>query len=160
MRWTAMALALAVLAASVWWWSGRDERRVRARLDEAAAAVGAVPGESEIARVTRAATLARSVASDIELVSPEGAIVNGRDAVIGAASRLASSTPFTVELADVEVAFDDVGRAVVTATALVTGGGVDPHGVNGEEFRFELRSEGGEWLISRAEAVAALERPE
>ncbi len=160
MRWTRIVVVLAAAAGIAWWWSGGQEQRVRARLDEAAAAVGTAGGEAEIARVTRAATLARSLAKDVVLVAPGGRTLEGRDAVLGAASRLASASPFTIRLADVEVnVTDDERRAMVTATALVEGGS-DPQGVDGQEFRFELRRHDGDWLITRAEAVAALERPD
>src|SRR5690606_24903899 len=98
-------LAAVALAATLawWWWSGGEEARIRARLHEAAEAVGALSRESGLGRVAIAAGFARLLDPDIRVSAPDGRSIEGRDAVVGFLTRAAGVEPFTVELADLEV---------------------------------------------------------
>lgn len=155
-------LAAAAIAAALiwWWWSGGEEARVRARLHEAAEAVGALSRESGLGRVASAAGFARLLEPDIRITAPDGRSIQGRDAVIGFLTRASGVEPFTVTLADLDVQLGaDERRAAATATALVEGSGRLAEEPAGQELRFELTRVDDEWLIAAVAAVAALERP-
>lgn len=155
-------LAAVALAATLawWWWSGGEEARIRARLHEAAEAVGALSRESGLGRVAIAAGFARLLDPDIRVSAPDGRSIEGRDAVVGFLTRAAGVEPFTVELADLEVRLGtDERRAEATATALVEGSGRLAQETAGQELRFELTRVDDEWLIAAVDAVAAIERP-
>ncbi|HEX7088383.1 MAG TPA: nuclear transport factor 2 family protein [Vicinamibacterales bacterium] len=154
--------AVAAIAAALvwWWWSGGEEARIRARLHEAAEAVGALARESGLGRVAGAAGFARLLDRDIRVTAPDGRSIEGGDAVIGFLTRAAGVEPFTVQLADLEVRLEaDERRAAATATALVEGSGRLAEETAGQELRFELTRVDDEWLIAAVDAVAAIERP-
>jgi SnoaL-like domain len=150
-----------VVAIAAWaFWPGGDERDVRARLYELAAAASVPYAETELARATRLATIGRGVTTDVRLDAGDGrSAVTGRDAVIGAAGRLSREGPVEFHLADLAVTVADNGAtAQARATVLADRPDAD-QGFEGQEVEIELVRNQGVWLVSRAVAVAAVQHP-
>jgi hypothetical protein len=141
-----------------------DARVVRGRVKAAAEAVSARPGEADIERLARIAGLSKLLAPDILVEEhPGGPAVRGRDTVVAVVGRLsAAGGPQQVELSDITVVVDDAkSHATVIAVAHVSPA---PEGLassyDSQPVRVDFVKDGssGEWLISRATFVAALDR--
>jgi ketosteroid isomerase-like protein len=109
------ALVLAIVA---WWFWPTDTRRIVAATTQLAEAASIPKSEPDLARVTRAATLARLLAVDVRLVGPSGrAAIDGREAALGLATRLRPPEGLVVSVGEVEVVVEGDGR---TATSYTT----------------------------------------
>lgn len=87
------AVAVAAAFAAAWLWP-TDARRIRATLETAVSAVSAAAGERELERVARAASLAKALAPDVVVeTGPDGPSVQGREMVVGLASRVGMAGP-------------------------------------------------------------------
>jgi SnoaL-like domain len=162
-RWTAIGVAAALVAVAWWLWP-TEVRRVRARLATLAAAASVPPGDTELDRVTRLATLGRGLAPDISIEGPDqGHTIAGREAVVGLVSRFgAAAGPASIDLTDIEVTIDERGSSAwATAVVRVTTTSRDEvRQLDGKVVRFELAKIAGEWLVARAAPERALTRPQ
>lgn len=158
-RLVVVALAAGALGWLLW---PSEEGRVRAHLDALAKAASRPVRETDFERVARIAVLARGLAQDA-VFDPGGgrSPVTGRDAIAALASRAAPSGPWEIRLADVVVSLGEDGRsAEVDATVIARGDGSRSDAlVDAQEVRFDLRRIEGQWLVTGALVVAALERP-
>jgi hypothetical protein len=154
------AVALCAAAAAAWFWP-TDARRVRATLEAAVEAVSTTAGERELERVARVAALMKTLAPDVVVeTGPGGPSVQGRETVMGLASRVGMTGPLTVELDGVELTIDgEAGRATATAFARVRGGTAGEAGAyDGAEVRVDLTRIDGAWLIARVSPDRTLTR--
>ena len=156
----AVAAVALLVAAAAWFWP-TDARRIRATLEAAVEAVSSVPGERELERVARAARLSRALAPDVVVETGAGGpAINGRETVMGVASRVGMGGPLAVTLDGLEVSLDgDGGRAIATAFARVSGAGAsEASRYDGAEIRIELANIDGAWLIARVSTDPTVSR--
>ena len=157
-----VALIAALAAGIAWLWWPSEERRIRARLDELAAAATGVDNESNLDRIARLAVLTRGLTREAQLDLGAGRPpITGREAVAALASRPTPAGGWTVRLEDVRVVLADARvAATVDATVLfeeVVGPGRP--WPDAREVRFEMRQVDGVWLVDRAAVIDAVERP-
>jgi hypothetical protein len=111
--------------------------------------------------VARAAALARTLAPDVVVeTGPDGPSVQGRETVVGVASRIGTGGALAVTLDGIELAIDgDAGRATATALARVAGAGAnEAASYDGAEVRIELARIDGAWRIVRVAPDRTLSR--
>lgn len=141
-----------------------DARAIRGRVISAAEAVSARAGEADIERLARMAGLSKLLAADVVVEEhPGGPVVRGRDTLLAVAGRLsAAAGPRQIELSDIAVLVDDTAsQATVVAVANVTSTSEGPASrYDGQPIRVDFVKDAatGEWLISRATIVPALDR--
>lgn len=113
------APAVVAVAAAAWWFWPTDTRRIAAATSQLAEAASIPKNEPDLSRVTRAATLSRLLAADVRLVGPSGrAVVEGRDAALGLATRLRPPQGLSVSVGEVEVVVDADGRTATSRTVV------------------------------------------
>lgn len=114
------AAAVLLAAAALFWYWPTDRRRIIAAGRELAEVASIPVTEPDLARVARAAALSRLLAPDVRLVGPSGrAVIDGREAALGLATRLRPPRGLTVSIADLDPAFGEDGRTA-TSPATVT----------------------------------------
>jgi hypothetical protein len=161
MRRLVPGLAAVVVAAIAFFLWPTEARAIRRALADAAEAVSVPAGEGDLQRVARAAALARRLATDVVVeAGPDGPAIQGRDMVIGLASRLRMTGPVTVSFTETDLAIDGAtGRAIATGAVQVSGdrpgelAGVDDSGLT-----VTLTKVDGAWLIARVALVPAVRR--
>jgi len=156
----AVVSAAVALAAASWLWPN-EERVVRHRLDDLAAALSVPAAEPDIARVTRLAQL-RQFLSPAVVVRTSTQEIASRDAVLGAASQLRAGGAVTVSFVDVQVTLhaDRLTADVyldVKITGLDTRSG-EPT-VDAREARLMMAKENDTWVVTSAETQETLQRP-
>jgi hypothetical protein len=113
-------VAASVVALTAWWFWPTDTRRIVGATRELAEAASIPVSEPDLARVTRAAALARLLDQNVQLVVPSGrSAVEGRDAALALATRLRPPLGLKVSVGDVEVALNPDG-ATATSQTVVT----------------------------------------
>ncbi|OFV94512.1 MAG: hypothetical protein A3G76_12215 [Acidobacteria bacterium RIFCSPLOWO2_12_FULL_65_11] len=150
---------LIVLVLAYSWWSS-DERVIRRRLDELAAAASVPAVEGDLERVARLPRLAGYLAADVRVRHGE-LTIESRESLL-AAIGLWRPQPggVTVEFVDVQVAVgEDASRAEIYLTATITsrdaaGGSI----VDAREATITMAKREGEWVVARAEAMETLRR--
>jgi hypothetical protein len=145
---------LAVIAVGAWgwaWWSS-PERRIRAMLDDVAAAFTHDEPATGLDALTAAAALQRHLAVDVRIVPPGGAPIDGRDAAVSAAARLRAASPARrVRFFDPEIQLDGDASARLAVTAEVTtrtSSGQDL--VEAHQVAAALIERDGRWQVSSA----------
>lgn len=163
-RWLPIGLVAAGVALAVYatfFWSS-DEDRIRARLDQLAAAVRVGGGENPVFRQARlrgdfAEIFTKDARARVAEVA-EG--LQGRDALVGAATQLAGPYQTAdVSLGGVGVRIDRAGvTAEVDATATLTGvmHGQPPRR-DERKVTFQLEKIDGDWMIVSATVAARAE---
>jgi hypothetical protein len=138
------------IAACAWWLLPTDARRIRAACHELADRVSAPASEPDLARLARAAQIARHLALDV-VIEVEGSDlrIEGRNAVVSYAGRMRSGLDRRVTLGEIEITID--GRsasAETTATAQESGPGDGPARVDVRNLVMTwVRTEDG-WQMS------------
>jgi len=152
-------VAVLVFFVARWWTS--DERAIRTRLREIAAAASVPAHESELMRVTRAAQIRRSLTENVRIGAGNQALVS-RDLVVAAAARwMPAAGGVTVDVVDVQV---EVGPDHRSATAHLTAKitSVDPQtggpAIDAREVVVVLEKVDREWLVSEARTEETLTR--
>jgi hypothetical protein len=146
-----LAVLLVAGLSAAWWFWPTDERRIAARLHEAADTLSTARAEPDLQRTLRLAGLAAHLAPDIVVESEPGAAsVRGRSAVVAVAAQLArAGGGRRFELRDVRVTVDAGGRrATAYAASRVTLEEAVPFAADGV-VRVDLEKVDGEWLIAR-----------
>ncbi len=154
------AVVVGAAAAGYFWWYSpeRQIRRVLASVEE-----GFTHGEptTALGAVSAPSALQPYFSADvaIETGRPLG-VVQGRDAVMAAATRLRSSTPaFRLEFVDVQIdlASDNLS-ASINCTAMATlQDRAGQESVDAREAIITMHVQDGRWVITRARAVEVLE---
>ena len=145
------------------WYAGTgDEGRIRAALEELAAAVSE-PGAEGLAQMTRAAALGGFFAPDVEVdLGPPFAPFRGRDTIMAMAAKAAvPGQGLDVRFVDVEVDVAPGGAdAVARMTATVAERGVAAdRGIDARELEMAWRKVDGDWVIARVTGIETLQRP-
>jgi hypothetical protein len=147
----AAVVGIVVLA---WWLWPSEADRVRARIRTMAHALSSAPGETDLERMTRVATLTSGLAPDVSVDLDDGRRIEGRDAVSGVARQLLlSQQAFGVGTRDVRVQVDAQGT-LAAATLVVV--------VNDESFHdveLGLVKLDHVWLVREARLTRPLARP-
>lgn len=155
------AVAGAVLALVGWWAWPSERARIRAALDELAAAASVPAGEAPLATVARAANLTRLLAPEIVIVlgAPPLELV-GRDAALAAGARLSAA----LAPLDIRVAGADVTVAGATARARVTvqvsAESRAAQRYDGEGLLIDLAKPSTQWVVTRISLDQALSKPQ
>jgi hypothetical protein len=161
MRVTALGVAaVAVILAGLYFWP-TDARAIQATLARAADAVSSPPGEGDLQRVTRAASLAKCLTADVVVdTGPDGPSVRGREMVVGLVSRLRPAGAATLDAADVRLLVDgQAQRATADVLVRVTASGEgNVHSFDATELTVDLTKIDGEWRIARVTRVSTLRR--
>lgn len=159
-----IVLALVALAYFGYrWYAGAgDEGRIRAALEELAAAVSE-PGGEGLAQLTHAAALGAFFAADVE-VNPGApyAPFRGRDTLMAMAAKVsAPGQGLDVRFVDVEVDVAPGGtEAVARMTATVAErGALADRGIDAREIEMAWRKTDGNWVIARVTGIETLRRP-
>ncbi|MFN8058326.1 MAG: nuclear transport factor 2 family protein [Vicinamibacterales bacterium] len=161
MRVVAGVVTVCALVAGWCAWTS-DERAIRSRLTELAAAASSAPADTDLSTVTRAATLARGLTPDVRVSFGAGAPeVNGRDAVSALASQIGRTQgSLEIELSGIDVSIGPDGREAEAVTVVrVRGGQAADRRFDGQEVRFALTRTDGTWLVGRIEPVQVLAKP-
>ena len=159
-RRTAVVLALLTIAVAVVFWRGwgGEAAAVRARLDSLIREVNSDSGDG-LAMVARAANIGSYFTPDVVIDLGRGsARIEGRDMVMGMASRLQRRTSaFEVTLDDIEVKLVNQETADVHLTASFVQKN-EPGAEPGEarEFALVMKKIAGSWQISSMTAVETL----
>jgi hypothetical protein len=154
-----LSAALALAAAS-WLWPN-EERVVRHRLDDLAAALSLPATEPDIARVTRLAQL-RQFLSPAVVVRTGTQEIASRDAVLAAASQMRAGGPVTVSFVDVQVTLhaDHLSADVYLDVKMA---GLDPRSgeptMDAREVRLVMAKENENWVVTSAETQETLQHP-
>ena len=112
------AAAVLLAVAAFWYWP-TDRRRIIAAGRELAKAASIPATEADLARVTRAAALSRLLAPGVRLVAANGrAVIDGREAALGLATRLRPPRGLTVSIADLDPAFGEDGLMATSRTTV------------------------------------------
>lgn len=158
-----VALGIVLVAAvGGWrWWNG-PERQIRRLLAEIAVDLSPGGEQRGLRDVAAAAALSRRLAAGviIEPGQPFQAIA-GRDAAVAAASALRAAAPgMRVAFTDVRIGLAPDGQgatvdATVTATIPDRAGAAQ---VEAREALLTVTLVDGHWIVSRASAVAVIER--
>lgn len=159
---TRLLLALLLLAAGAWAWISfhpSPERAVQNRLLKLARAVSVDPGEGQLARLSRAQSLANFFTPDVEVTVDvpgyHSQSLQGRDELLQAALAARSRGTLKVQVVDVHVRVMPDGHS---AEAHFTGearSGSD-QGLQAQELRAQFVKVDGEWLIRHVETVRTL----
>jgi len=156
-------LLAALVALGVWLWFvlfPSPERIIRQRLAELARAASFSSGESDLARLAAAQSLAGFFATNVDVdldVPGRGQIsLAGRDeirqAVLGIGSRLSG---LKIQFPDINITVaPDKQSAAADLTVEANAGGEADFIV--QEMKFTFQQTGGEWLIVRIETVRTL----
>ena len=108
---------LAVVAVAAWWFWPTDRRRIIAAGRALAEAASIPASEPDLARVTRAAALSRLLTPGVRLIGPTGRVaIDGREAVLGLATRLRPPRGLTVTIGDLDPSFSDDGTTAIART--------------------------------------------
>jgi hypothetical protein len=106
-----------VIALAAWWYWPTDRRRIIAAGRQLAAAASIPASEPDLARVARAASLSRLLEPGVRLVGPTGRVaIDGRDAVLGLATRLRPPRGLTVSIDDLDPLFGEDGLTATSRT--------------------------------------------
>jgi hypothetical protein len=151
---------LLVALVALWRYWPSDERRIQQLVQEMAAALPPVAGETDTARVGRLAPLARGLATAIVVEGP--APVQGRELVMAAAMQLGRVAPeLSIVVRDAEISVEP-NRSKATALLAIAIGGVsaDNRGTWDDitELQLDLTRQDDVWLVTRVAPVAALRR--
>lgn len=160
-RVAAAGLVLLAAVAGWTWWNG-PERQIRLLLEEIENALSEGDEPGGLARLAAGAALHRLLAADV-VIEPEPPFqpLAGRDAVLGGAAMLRAAAPgMRVAFTDIGIGVAPDGRsATVSATAKLTiPQGSGPSQVEAREVLVSVVLEDGHWVVSRAHAVAVIER--
>ena len=161
MRRLVLALAVVSLAAAAVVLWPTDARAIRRALADASDTVSVPAGEGDLQRIARAAALAKRLAADVVIeAGPDGPAIQGRDMVVGLASRLRSGGPVTVSFTETGLTVDGAaGRAIATGAVQIVGDGPGELArVDDSEVTVTLSRIDGAWLIARVAVVPALRR--
>lgn len=161
-----IVIALALVALGYfgyrWYVGAGDEGRIRAALEELAAAVSE-PGAEGLAQVTRAATLGAFFAADVEVdLGAPFTPFRGRDTIMAMAAKAAvPGQGLDVRFVDVEVDVAPGGAdAVARMTATVAERGVAAdREIDARELEMAWRKMDGDWVIARVTGIETLQRP-
>ena len=132
-----------------------DEQLIRRRLDEIAAAVN-MRAEG-LDAVTRAAQIGRALTDDVEIRTPQGTTIRGKDTVMGIAARLETrSGGLNLKFQDVTITMDDERHAHVELTATYADPESDGRTLDAAEFTLQMIKPAREWLVARVAPVTVL----
>lgn len=161
MRRLALGLAAVSVAAAAFFLWPTEARAIRRALADAADAMSVPAGEGDLQRLARAAGLAKRLAADVVIeAGPDGPSLQGREMVVGLASRLRMAGPVTVSFTEIGLTVDGpAGRATASGAVQVSGDGPgELAGVDDAEVTVALAKVDGAWLIARVAVVPALRR--
>ena len=150
---TAGGLLVAIVGVAAFMLWPSDARAIRQRLAAVADAASRKPGEGDLDRVARAASLLKSLTPDIVVDGgADGPSLRGRESVAAVASRLGATAPAVFELEMSGLVIDGkAGRATADVLVRIVGsdgrGDVEPY--DGTELQVELAKVDGVWLIAR-----------
>ena len=149
---TLAAMIVLVVAAAIWWWP-TDRRRIVAATQQLAETMSMPSSEPELARVTRAATLSRLLASGFRLVDARGRIlVDGRDTAIGFATKLQPPRGLQVSVGELELEIDGAGGTARAQTVLT----LREPGAAGSPDSVETRAVVLDWTRGDAWALSSV----
>ncbi len=148
-------MVVIVLAGAAWTWWRSPERRIRALLDDVAAAFTHDEPGSGLEALAAAAALQRHLAPDVRIEPAGGAPITGRDAAVTAAARYRAAGAATrVRFFDPRIGVEGDSSASLTVTAEVTrrtASGEDL--VDVHQVAATLISEDNRWQVSSARSV-------
>lgn len=155
----AVVLALLFLAA---WWTGREERRINARLGKLCELASKDGPENAIPSMVRAREFSGYFVETpvIVLESPSMAISDRTELAAIALQIRSSFERIQVRIRDRKLAIrpgKDAADMSVTAQADLTSGGQTETDIR--EFRIEWVRRNGQWLIAGASAASSIRRP-
>lgn len=153
---TVSVLVVALIALWRYWPS--DERRIQLLVQQMATALQPAPEETDIARATRLAPLARGLSPGIVVEGPTP--VRGRDQVLAAAMQAGRIAPtLSIVVRDIDVRVEP-GSTTATALVTVAIGGVPSGGSDGwgdiSEVQLDLTRQNDVWLVRRVAPVTVL----
>jgi hypothetical protein len=159
-RWWAVLLVVAIVAAGYWLWPS-EEREIRRRLGALTDLVNERPRDG-LAMVAHTAQLATFFANDV-VVDPghRSGQIRGRERVLALASRApATAAEFHVGFVDVSVQVTgEQASSRMTATLTSRNDPAEPATVDAREVDVQWRRE-DEWRIVRVTLIDPLEKPE
>ncbi len=165
MRAKYVAIALLVLLTGIWLrarFSESEEKQVRRRFDRLSEWVSKDSGETIVTAARKVRSIASIFAHDCSVVTEEPSLSGawGREDIANRATQIRSSfTDFRLRFYDLDVAF--VGRDSASAlfTGRVTGWTRYQERVDeSREVTCTLVRVDGEWVLTRIEVVAVLEK--
>lgn len=143
-----------VLAAIAWYAWPTETKAVRTRVTDLVEALNADGGESDLARIGRAAALASALTPDVVVSLDATRHLQGREAVLGMARQaLQAQGGARVELRGLQVSLGADGTTAVADATLR----VDDESYH--EVQLHLVKRDGDWLVARAALVQPLTRP-
>jgi len=141
-----------------------EERKIARRLDELAEAASVNADESPVIRAAGGARIGRYFTEHAVIqMDADAEPIQGRDTVVALASQArAAAADLKVRFTDVEIRVPDSGTATAHLTLIVSGRSQVDAGdsTDGRELALTLQKIDGDWLISRAETLRTLQRPE
>jgi hypothetical protein len=145
---TAVFALLAAYFAYQWWFN--QNRVVKRRLGELAAAVSAPPHEADLERVTRLARLRQYLADDIKIRrGRSGQELSSREAVMAAAAGWKPDAGGDVAFVDVDVKIEgEKARAYATAELTTRDAQTEEPTTDSREAMLSLIKREGTWVVS------------
>jgi hypothetical protein len=155
-------LVVTSLALGFWLWMiffPSPEKVIRKQLHELAELASFAPNEGPLAKFANVQKLVSFFTLDVEISLDFGhrmeRSLSGREELTQAAMAARNMTGLTVKFPDIAVVVaPDQQSAVVNATVRAKAQGEREDYV--EELKFKFRRDGGDWLISRVEAVKTM----
>jgi hypothetical protein len=134
------------------WWFNQN-RVVKRRLGELAAALSVPATEADLERVARLARLRQYLAEDIKVTGGRsGQELSSRDAVMAAAAGWKPDRGGSVDFVDVDVKVDaDTARAYATAEVSTRDPRTNEQTIDAREAQLSLVQRDGVWVVSAAE---------
>jgi hypothetical protein len=147
-----IVFALLIGYFSYQWWFNQN-RVVKRRLGELAAALSVPATEADLERVARLARLRQYLADDVRITAGRtGPELSSRDAVMAAAAGWKPDRGGHVDFIDVDVKVEDeTARAYATAEVTTRNAGTGEQTRDARESQLSLVKRDGVWVVSGVE---------